>query len=76
MLKWETGTQRIRKEALRITQSALPTSPTWALSCVNGCLFTKVGQVNVGSSTVRLVKICLPNGEILNTSSVVTHVLK
>ena len=74
MLKWGTGTLKTRKEALLITQYALPTSPKWALSCVNGCLFMKVDQENVGSSIARLVNVWLPNGETLTTTSVVTHV--
>ena len=41
MRKWATGKQKIPKEVLRITQYALPTSRTWALSCVNGWLYMK-----------------------------------
>ena len=76
MQKWETGLPRTLKEACLITQSAIPKSQTWVLSCVNGWLFTKVGQVNVGSSTVRRVKICSPKGEIQTMISVVTHAAK
>ena len=69
MRKVDSGGQRIRKEHLLITRYALPSSPRWVLSCVNGYLYTKVDQVNVGSSTVRLVEICSPSGETTTMTS-------
>ena len=76
MQKWETGSPKIPKEVYQTIRSAIQRSPMWVLSCVNGWQFTKVGQENVGYSTVNHVEICSPKGEILPTISVATHVRK
>ena len=76
MRKVGSGGWKIPKEHLRIIRYAIPNSPMWALSCVNGWLYTKVGQENVGSLTVRHVEVCSPKGERATTISVLTPAAK